>query len=224
MSFISDFFKDITGRTARDAATSAGEIQSQAGIDAAAGIGRAGDIAGGLFDPFQAVGQQGLEQAGFLGDPQAQFDFLQNNPLFQLALNNANEQTKFGAASRNRLSAGDTLTQLANNVLLSASPLIDRQRQDIFGQLGFGRGIAADQANILQNTALNQGNFLTGAAASEAGGIVGGANAQGAGANNLLSIAGLIAGGIGNPFSSPVANAGTGVLNTNLGSGFFGGL
>jgi len=196
MSFISDFFKDISGRTARDAATKSGEVQSAEAIEQARLLGLTGEQATGLFDPFQAVGEQGVSQAGFLGDPQAQFDFLQNNPLFKLALENANRTTQASAASRGRLKAGDTFSQLSNNVLLSASPLIDRQRQDIFAQLGFGQGIATNQANILQNTALNQANLLTSGAAARAGGIVGGANAMAGGAENLLNIGGTIAGAI----------------------------
>ncbi len=219
MSFVSDFFKDITGRTARDAATKAGDLQSQAGLDAAASIGTAGDTAQGFFSPFQQVGQQGLEQSGFLGNSQAQFDFLQNNPLFQLALDNANEQTKFGQSASGRLSAGDTSLQLANNVLLSASPLIDRQRQDILNQLNFGQGIAGQQAGISQNTAANQANLTTGAAAAQAGGIVGGANAMGAGVGNLLNLGGAAFSAFGNPFASATPPVTSAISADTLGSG-----
>ena len=72
----------LSGKDAEEASIAAGQIQQQAGIGASA-----------LFDPFQGLGAQGVEQAGFLTDPQAQFDFLQSNPLFQSALDNANQQT-----------------------------------------------------------------------------------------------------------------------------------
>ncbi len=196
MSFVSDFWKDLTGRTARDASERAGEIQSNAASEQSAALGSAGQQAAGLFNPYQQVGQQGLAQAGFLGDSQTQFDWLQNNPLFKLALENANRATLAKAAAGSRLSAGDTLERLSNNVLLEAAPYIDRKRQDIFGQLNFGQGIAGQQASILNNTALNQANLLTGGAAAEAAGTVGAANAMGAGANNLFGIGGSILGGI----------------------------
>jgi len=92
---------------------------------------RATAEAQGFLEPFGSVGVAGAEQAGFLTDPQAQFDFLQSNPLFQLGLDNANRQTSQLAAARGRLSAGDTLQQLNQNALLTASPLIAQQKQSI---------------------------------------------------------------------------------------------
>jgi hypothetical protein len=124
-------------------------------------LGQAGQEASGLFDPFAQLGQQGVDQAGFLTDPNAQFDFLQNNPLFQMGLDNANTQTNQMAAARGRLSAGDTLQQLNQNALLTASPLIQQQKQAIQNQLTMGQNAANQQANIGQNTAANQANITS---------------------------------------------------------------
>jgi hypothetical protein len=156
---------DLTGKNASDAAEEAANLQIQAGKDASA-----------LFDPYAGLGQQGVDQANFLTDPQAQFDFLQNNPLFQMGLDNANQQTLGLAAARGRLSAGDTLQQLNNNALQVASPLIQNQQSNIGQLLNYG----------LQ-TAGNQGNLLTGQGAAGAAGLVGSANARGQGAQNLFS-------------------------------------
>ena len=160
------FDDKVLGRDAMRAAEEAGEIQATAAGQASA-----------LLDPFQGLGTSGIEQAGFLADPQAQFDFLQNNPLFQASLDNANQQTLQSAAARGRLSSGDTLQQLSQNTLLSASPLIQQQKQSI-----------GDLLTIGQNVAGSQGNLLTGQAAARAGGLIGGANAQTQGVNNLLNL------------------------------------
>ena len=161
------FVRKITGQDAAkrsaNAAVSAGEIQQQAATDASA-----------LYDPYQQLGQSGLDQSSFLTDPNAQFNFLQNNPLFQMGLDNANEQTNKMAASRGRLSAGDTMQQLSQNALLAASPLINQQKQSI-----------GDLLTVGQNVAGNQGNLLTGGAASQAAGLVGGANARNQGDANV---------------------------------------
>jgi hypothetical protein len=183
------FVRDLTGKTAANAAIAGGDIQSAAATDAAGSVAQAGEQAGALFDPLAQLGQSGVQQAGFLTDPKAQFDFLQNNPLFQMGLDNANTQTNQFAAARGRLSAGDTLQQLNQNALLTASPLIQQQKQSIGDLLSIGQGAIGNQANILQNTASNQGNLLTGAAAAQAAGIVGAANARGAGASNLFGAA-----------------------------------
>jgi hypothetical protein len=171
------FVRDLTGKTAVDAAGNAADAQVLGGQEASA-----------LFDPFKAIGQQGLDQTGFLTDPEAQFDFLQNNPLFQMGLDNANEQTNKMAASRGRLSAGDTLQQLTNNSLLTAAPLIQDQKNSIGDLLNFGL-----------TTASNQGNLRTGQAAAEAGGIVGSANARGESARGIVELGAQIAGAFSDP-------------------------
>lgn len=184
------------------AAKEAGQIQQQEAQAQAGNIQRVGDIATGRFDPLATVGQMGVDQAGFLGNPQAQFDSIQSNPLFQLGLQNLNEQTNKSAASRSRLSAGDTLQQLTQNATLAASPLIDRQRQDILGLLGIAQNTAGQQGQIDQNTARSVSDLMTGGAAAQAGGIVGAANAGEQGFGNLLDIAGLVAGAPPGTFSS----------------------
>jgi hypothetical protein len=168
------FDDKVLGGDAADAALEAGEIQATAAGQASA-----------LFNPFQGVGASGVEQAGFLTDPQAQFDFLQSNPLFQASLDNANQQTLQSAAARGRLSSGDTLQQLSQNTLLSASPLIQQQKQSI-----------GDLLTVGQNVAGSQGNLLTGQAAASAGGIVGASNARTQGVQNLLDLGAKAAGGI----------------------------
>jgi len=172
MGFIKNFAENTFGSTEAAGARRGGEVQAEAGEEAIGTIDESAARAQGFFSPFQGVGQRGIEQSEFLGDPQAQFDFLQNNPLFKLALQNANQQTQSGAAAGGRLSAGDTLQQLSNNVLLSASPLIDRQRQDILDQLGFGANIAGQQAGIETGRGLNVADLQTDVGAARAGGIV----------------------------------------------------
>lgn len=194
MSFVKDIVDSITGRGAERAAEQATAAQVAGGERAIGTVEQAAQRAQGFLSPFGAVGQQGLEQAGFLGDPQAQFDFLQNNPLFQLALQNANQGTLAQAAAGGRLSAGDTLQRLSENVLLSASPLIDRQRQDIFAQLGIGTGIAGQQAGIEQGLGANVANLQTGIGAVQAGGIIGAQNARQGGLFGQLG--GAIGGGL----------------------------
>ena len=193
-SFKMGFVDRLSGKTAAEAAQQAGEIQAGAGRNAADFATRKGNEAGALLNPFINIGKGGVNQAGFLTDPNAQFDFLQNNPLFQLGLDNANTQTLQSAAARGRLSAGDTLQQLNQNALLAASPLIQQQKQSIGDLLTIGQNAALNKGSVLQNTAANRGNLLTGAAAAQAGGIVGAENARSQGQENLLNLGGQIAG------------------------------
>ena len=192
---------DITGEdAAKDAARDAAKVQAAAGGDAIAAQQLASAKGQEFLTPFAQVGQQGIDQSNFLANPQAQFDFLQNNPLFQMGLDNANTQTQNIAAARGRLSAGDTLQQLSNNALLAAQPLIANQRQDINNLLNLGSGIAQTQANVAIGEGTNVGNLLTDIGAANAAGIVGAGNVEAQGAQALLQ-AGLT--GAGLAFSDP---------------------
>jgi hypothetical protein len=208
MGFIADTVQNLvgglTGSTAANAATDSAAIQAQAGQAAIDEQRRASEQGLGFLSPYGAIGQQGLDQAGFLANPQAQFDFLQNNPLFQLGLNNLNDQTQFSAAAGGRLNAGDTLSQLNNNAMLAGAPLIDRQRQDIMNLLGIGTNIAQSQANTALGTGTNVSNLLTDVGAAQAGGVVGAANSQQQGIGNILGLGGLLlSGGIFGGGSAP---------------------
>ncbi len=148
----------------------------------------------GFLEPLAGVGQRGIDLAGFLGDPNAQAQFAQNNPLFQLGLQNLNEQTQKSAASRGRLTAGDTLTQLQNNATLAAQPLIDRQRQDILSLLGIGQNVAGQQVGIEQGTTRQLTDLITGGGATQAAGTIAGENAASARRGNIFDIGSQLAG------------------------------
>lgn len=194
---------DFAGEGAIDAAEEAAKIQAEAGQlsieERLAAAARAQEF----LSPFAEVGQRGIDASGFLLDPQAQFDFLQNNPLFNLALENANKGTQQRASAGRRLSFGDTLQELSNNVLLSASPLIDRRRQDIFNLLNLGSGTSRAQANVELGVGSDVGGLLTDIGAAEAGGVVGAANAETQAFQNILQLgaqaAGAVAGAGGFP-------------------------
>lgn len=194
------FFRRLSGKDVAKASVEGAGIQAESGLaaieaaEAAAGRGQE------FLAPFGELGQSGIDQAGFLTDPQAQFDFLQGNPLFDLALENANRSTLQGAAAGGRLGAGDTLTDLSSNVLLSAQPLIGQQKQSIRDLLNIGTGVAGSQANIETGLGATTGGLLTDIGSATSAGLVGGANARSAGAKNILdtalNIGTLIAGGV----------------------------
>lgn len=185
MGFVKDLWDGITGKSAADASLQGANVQSAA-IDRAMEEMR---ISREQFEPFRQLGLGAIPQAGFLTDPNQQMDFLRSNPLFGLALENANNETMKMAAARGRLSAGDTLQQLSNNVLLSASPLINDQKNSILSMLNIGTGAQAQQQGATSGIA----DLITGQGATQAAGIVGAGNARGQGASNLLTT-GLLAG------------------------------
>jgi len=194
MSFLSQLANVFTGSESAKAAKQAGQIQQQQAISSAGDLGVAGQSAIGRFDPLAQVGQQGLDLAGFIGSPEEQFNFLQSNPLFQLGQQNLNTQINKSAASRGRLTAGDTLERLQQSSLVAGAPLIDRQTQDILNLLGISQGVTGQQAGIERTTAQDVANLLTGGAASSAAGVVGAQNARTSATGNVIDIAAMAAG------------------------------
>jgi hypothetical protein len=181
MGFVRDVVSGLTGETAAEAALQGAGIQGQA-------IDRATALQQQLQERFDPLVEQGLSQASFLTDPQQQFDFLQSNPLFQSALQQAETGTQNLAAARGRLSAGDTLQQLSQNVLTAASPLIGQQSRNIQNLLTTG-------GNIATGTTGNITDLITTGGATEAAGLTGAATARGQGAQNILQ-SGLLAGSL----------------------------
>jgi len=163
----------------------AAETQAAAGREAIEGTREAAQRAQGFFEPFSGAAQQGIEGASFLTDPQERFDFLQNNPLFKLALENANQSTQQSASANRRLSFGDTLQQLSNNVLLQSAPLLATQDRNLTNLLSFGGDVATSQANIETGQAARIGGLTTDIGAANAAGLVGSANAQAQGIQGI---------------------------------------
>lgn len=179
---------DFAGEGAQEAAINAANIQAQAGTEGIAAAEAAAGRAQEFLSPFAGVGQRGIEESSFLANPQAQFDFLQNNPLFQLALENANRGTSQTAAAGGRSSFGTTQQDFFNNALLSAQPLIAQQRQDIGNLLNLGTGVAGSQANIETGLGATTTGLLTDIGATQAGGVVGASNAEQQAFQNLLNL------------------------------------
>lgn len=168
---------DKQAKASREAAAT-----QQASIEAGIARTDVATTAGQEFlTPAAQAGQLGLEQAGFLTDPQAQFDFLQNNPLFQMSLEQAGTETKQLAAARGRLSAGDTLQQLSENVLLSAQPLVAQQKASISDLINLASGTGVAQANVEIGAGTNVTDLLTSSGDVGAAGIIGASKAQAAG-------------------------------------------
>lgn len=148
-----------------------------------------------ILSQFDPLIDRGVAASDFLADPDAQFQFLQDNPLFQMALDEANAGTRGRQASLGKLRSGGTRSELARNVFLAGIPLLDRQRQDVGNLLNTGIGIGTSKANILQGLSAGVAPVITDIGASNAAGIIGANNARQQGLQNLFGLFGQFAGG-----------------------------
>tara|TARA_R100000541_G_scaffold12840_1_gene21368 strand:- start:7943 stop:8593 length:651 start_codon:yes stop_codon:yes gene_type:complete len=190
MGFLSQLANVFTGSEDAKARQKAGDIQQEQALNAISQeIKPAGQRSLDYLSPYEQAGQQGLSQVGFLTDPQAQMDFAKNNPLFQLSRDMLTEDLNQSAASRGRLSSGDTLVGLQNAGVMAAQPLINQQKQSIFDLMRYGGGMAGNMANIDMGTAQQVTDLLTGGAAAKAAGAVGGQNARTGAMGNTIDLA-----------------------------------
>lgn len=166
---------DIEGQ--QDAAKDAAKAQAQSGQQSIAFQRESRDLARSDLQPFRQLGQSNIEALQNLLTPTGQYDYLQNNPLFKAALDNANRATLNNQAARGKLGSGDTLSALSNNTLLAAQPLLGQQQNALFNAVNLGQSSAAGQANTALTSGANIGNTLTDIGNAKAAGIIGAGNA-----------------------------------------------
>ena len=189
MGFVSDFVDDFTGKTAEQAARQSAQQQVDAAGRALDVTGEARDTARGDLQPFTAAGTAGLDPLqSLILDPNAQRDFVQNNPFFDALLSEERQNTLQNQAARGKLGSGGTLKALDENVLRIGQGLVDNQTNKLQNLVGIGQNAATNQAGITQNFGQQASNLLTGQGAAQAAGTVGAANARVAGAQNIVNL------------------------------------
>lgn len=214
---ISNIVGGITGSDAAKAASAGGkklsaaalegadlrfggtELQAQGGRDAFDFLNKnLSPFAGG----FNAENIQGLN--ALATDSQAQADYLQNNPLFDILRNQAKEDTFRQQSAGGALGSLETDKLLQNSYLALGNDLIDKQINRQLPLLQSAQGAStnlgtggADLLNFIGSTQAQGQNYLADGVENSAQALVTGeigkANAYGAGAANLL-------GGIGSLF------------------------
>lgn len=151
----------------------------------------------------------------FINDPNAQLNYVQNNPFFSALANDAQNRLLNIQAARGKIGTGDTPAALQNQLLLMGNDLVQQaigNRQQSLGNFQQGLQNRFGAAGLRQNSITNRQNAATigSNAAAQTGsatqgasnaisdlitqggnamaaGRIGAANARMQGANNLLS-------------------------------------
>lgn len=173
------FVRDITGKTAAGAAESAGRRQEQSAIDAR-------NYVEGVSQPYRDLGTQNIGGLQSLIDNP--MGYLQNNPMFDAALNSANVQSGNQAALQGKFNSGGMVNSLFQNYLATGDNMINSQYNRLLAPVQMGQ-------NAAMTTGGQVSDLITGGANARAAGTVGAANARGQGASNLLG-AGMTAGSL----------------------------
>ena len=161
--------------------------------------------------PFRRFGKGALGTAGqnlravsdLVNNPQAQVDFIQNNPFFDLLADDAQRRIFNQAGAMGKKGSGGTAQALQNSIMLLGNDLVNQQVNRGLGVTGaaqnavtIGANAASRTGSATQNAAANIGNLVTGAGNARAAGIIGAGNAQNAAVQQAVDL-GLGIGSIG---------------------------
>lgn len=205
MGFVKDTFDSITGKGAEKAARKAGKLQAESADKALELTRESRDIARGDLSPFREAGQGALNPlVSLVQDPQAQRQYVEDNPFFNSLLSQSRGDILQNAAARGKLGSGGTLKALDENVLTLGPGLVQNQINNLSNLANMGQASAAGQANVAQNAGAQGSNLITQRGNALASGQVGAANARSQGTQNLLSLAGMVSGmpSLGTPSSN----------------------
>jgi len=178
-----------------DAAQDAARVQTKAANTAAEGVDRRFDLFRDDLATYRQAGESAMPLLSeFNSNPQAQYDYLQSNPLFQASMDVSDRDTAARLASQGRVGTGDASEQLQQNYLLNAAPLIQQREQQLLNLAQIGQASSAQTGAAGINAATTSGDLITQGANSSAAGIIGQENARNQGITDAIGGASTIAG------------------------------
>ena len=190
MGFISDVVSDvgsIFSGGSDDAAQQAAQTQS-ASADRAIDLQRESrDLARKDLQPFKDAGQSQLSPlSSLISDPNAQLNFIQNNPFFKALADDAQSRLFSNQAARGKVGSGGTAQALQNSLLLLGQGLLDNNINQRMGLATMGQNAAAGQGTVAMQSGNAISDLITGQGNALAAGQVGAANARSQGINSLI--------------------------------------
>jgi len=142
-----------------------------------------GDLA-----PFRQAGTAALPGlTSLVTDPNAQRDFIAQNPFFDALANDAQDRLFNNQAAKGKLGSGETANALQNSLMLLGSDLLNQniaQRQNL---VGMGQNAAAQTGTFGAQSARTIADLRAQGANAQAAGTVGAANAQNQGIQNAIN-------------------------------------
>lgn len=192
-SGIKGIWDDISGKSGEDAAKDAADMQYKATMAGIAEQRAARESMRQDLLPYQQMGTAAIPQYQQMLTPQGQQSYLQSNPMFQAAVNNAATQMKGTGAAAGKYNSGGMVNQLFQNYLGQGENFINSQYNRLYNTVGIGQNSAAMQGTNTANSAAQISNLYGQGANAMAAGQIGAANAQAQGTQNLMGLAGMAA-------------------------------
>jgi hypothetical protein len=150
---------DLTGN---EAVRQAAKAQKAAGAEAIDTQQAALEQMRADLAPFTQVGVEALPQLQSLLNPQAQADFVTQNPLFQQLAQDTAQRVFANQAARGKLGSGETGALLGQQLLPLGQQMAQQQFNNLFSLGQLGQSSAAQQGAAGINTAQTIGGLQTG--------------------------------------------------------------
>lgn len=191
MGFLSSF----TGSSQAKAAKGAAMLQSQGVKEAQTELRKGERVARMDLRDFRELGRDSIDGlSSLVTDPNAQRDFIQNNPFFDALAQRSTDTLLNNQAARGKVGSGGTAEALQNSMMLLGNDLLSQNIAQRQGLVNTGLNAAGGMANITQNTRAGIADLRLQNANAQAAGVVGAANARGQGMSNLVGLGTSIAG------------------------------
>lgn len=178
--------KAFVGISGADAAKEAAERQTAFGQEQ---LGHARDARQRLLEtlaPFVGVGSS-MTESPLFGDQAV--SHIAQDPAFQAALQQQQQQLLASQAARGRLGTAETAGGLSSLSGQIASDFLSRQRGDTLGGIQLGQASAAQQASSGLGSGRQLADILTNIGNVQAAGSMGQAQAGAQGAQNVIGLA-----------------------------------
>lgn len=191
----------LAAKSAKSAAKTAANAQTQANQAAIAEQQRQYDTTRSDLMPFQQAGQQALGQQGDLlglnGNDQqsAAITALKASPLYQSLFGNGQEAVLQNASATGGLRGGQTNTSLANFGRDTLAQVIESQIGKLGGVAASGQNAAAQTGTLGANSSNAISDLLSGSGTAQANAALAGGAAS---TNAINSIVGAVTGVVGN--------------------------
>lgn len=178
------------GRDEAKAAKGAAQAQLQSTREGIRFQKESRDLARTDLAPFVDAGQAALPQLiDLTTNPNAQLQFVQNNPFFEALSKDATDRIFNNAAARGKVGSGGTAKALQNSLLLLGQDLVNNQIGNNLNLANLGQASAVGSANIAQNAGNQISDLITQGGNAQAAGIIGAQNARTNASNNLVNTA-----------------------------------
>lgn len=169
--------------------------------------------------PYENLGRRTINEYEMFLSPEGQYEYLQSNPIFHAAIDNANSQILTAAAPTGKTNSGGTVDQLFKNYLATGETFIGNQFNRLYNTVGLGESAAARTAANSLNSATNISGILGNQGDIASSAMINRANINNANRQNQF---GMVAGGLlGSGLLGGAGIAGGGLTGAGLGALMF---